>query len=158
MWGYSSAGRALQWHCRGQRFDPAWLHHPPSLILALPKSSFGAKPKQMPRRSATKAGRSSSLSPAPPAFACCASYGSAGRFQRPTQWARPPAPALKRQLAELTGENVTDAVRKAVAGRLEQERRRRGKTIDRAALRHIQKAIADLPIADDRSPERQRLT
>ena len=21
--GYSSAGRALQWHCRGQRFDPA---------------------------------------------------------------------------------------------------------------------------------------
>jgi glutathione peroxidase len=22
-WGYSSAGRALQWHCRGQRFDPA---------------------------------------------------------------------------------------------------------------------------------------
>src|SRR4051812_48607983 len=27
--GHSSAGRALQWHCRGQRFDPAWLHHPP---------------------------------------------------------------------------------------------------------------------------------
>jgi uncharacterized protein YqiB (DUF1249 family) len=21
-WGYSSAGRALQWHCRGHRFDP----------------------------------------------------------------------------------------------------------------------------------------
>jgi hypothetical protein len=19
--------RALQWHCRGQRFDPVWLHH-----------------------------------------------------------------------------------------------------------------------------------
>gem|GEM_PF-1681731 len=25
-WGHSSAGRALQWHCRGRRFDPAWLH------------------------------------------------------------------------------------------------------------------------------------
>ena len=25
--GHSSAGRALQWHCRGRRFDPAWLHH-----------------------------------------------------------------------------------------------------------------------------------
>ena len=25
--GLSSAGRALQWHCRGQRFDPARLHH-----------------------------------------------------------------------------------------------------------------------------------
>ena len=24
---HSSAGRALQWHCRGQRFDPAWVHH-----------------------------------------------------------------------------------------------------------------------------------
>ncbi len=26
MWGYSSAGRALAWHARGQRFDPAYLH------------------------------------------------------------------------------------------------------------------------------------
>ncbi len=24
--GYSSVGRALQWHCRGQRFEPAYLH------------------------------------------------------------------------------------------------------------------------------------
>ena len=31
-WGYSSAGRALAWHARGQRFDPAYLHqyHPRS--------------------------------------------------------------------------------------------------------------------------------
>ena len=28
IWGYSSAGRALEWHSRGQRFDPAYLHHP----------------------------------------------------------------------------------------------------------------------------------
>ena len=27
-WGYSSAGRALEWHSRGQRFDPAYLHQP----------------------------------------------------------------------------------------------------------------------------------
>ena len=27
FWGYSSAGRALEWHSRGQRFDPAYLHH-----------------------------------------------------------------------------------------------------------------------------------
>src|SRR5277367_892963 len=26
LWGYSSAGRALAWHARGRRFDPAWLH------------------------------------------------------------------------------------------------------------------------------------
>ena len=26
MRGHSSAGRALAWHARGQRFDPAWLH------------------------------------------------------------------------------------------------------------------------------------
>ena len=24
--GHSSAGRALAWHARGRRFDPAWLH------------------------------------------------------------------------------------------------------------------------------------
>ena len=28
--GYSSAGRALAWHARGQRFDPAYLHHRPT--------------------------------------------------------------------------------------------------------------------------------
>ena len=27
LWGISSAGRALAWHARGQRFDPAILHH-----------------------------------------------------------------------------------------------------------------------------------
>lgn len=27
--GYSSAGRALAWHARGPRFDPAYLHHKP---------------------------------------------------------------------------------------------------------------------------------
>ncbi len=36
LWGHSSAGRALQWHCRGQEFDPPWLHHfrisPPIMI------------------------------------------------------------------------------------------------------------------------------
>ena len=26
-WGYSSAGRALQWHCKGQGFEPPYLHH-----------------------------------------------------------------------------------------------------------------------------------
>ena len=25
--GYSSVGRALEWHSRGQRFDPAYLHN-----------------------------------------------------------------------------------------------------------------------------------
>ena len=26
LWGYSSVGRALQWHCKGQEFDPPYLH------------------------------------------------------------------------------------------------------------------------------------
>src|SRR6185437_2635092 len=26
--GHSSAGRALAWHARGRRLDPAWLHQP----------------------------------------------------------------------------------------------------------------------------------
>ena len=28
VWGCSSAGRALEWHSRGRRFDPVQLHHP----------------------------------------------------------------------------------------------------------------------------------
>jgi putative transcriptional regulator len=39
-WGHSSAGRALQWHCRGQRFDPAWLHQK---VKAKMKNSFKKK-------------------------------------------------------------------------------------------------------------------
>ena len=34
-WGYSSVGRALQWHCRGQEFDPPYLHQLPLKLLAL---------------------------------------------------------------------------------------------------------------------------
>ena len=26
FWGYSSAGRALEWHSRGQEFEPPYLH------------------------------------------------------------------------------------------------------------------------------------
>src|SRR5216684_1391824 len=37
--GHSSAGRALAWHARGRRFDPAWLHH------ASPSAMRGAATK-----------------------------------------------------------------------------------------------------------------
>ena len=33
--GYSSAGRALEWHSRGQRFDPAYLHHENPVIFEI---------------------------------------------------------------------------------------------------------------------------
>ena len=40
IWGYSSAGRALEWHSRGQRFDPAYLHQdqPKGWSFALSKT------------------------------------------------------------------------------------------------------------------------
>ena len=41
MWGHSSAGRALAWHARGRRFDPAWLHHP-KLLLLKPAQPLGS--------------------------------------------------------------------------------------------------------------------
>ena len=34
-WGYSSAGRALEWHSRGQRFDPAYLHESRTINLLI---------------------------------------------------------------------------------------------------------------------------
>lgn len=65
----------------------------------------------------------------------------------------PETDSLARQLAELTGENITDAVKKAVVDRLEQERRHRGKKIDRKRLRRIQTEAAKLPVVDGRSPD-----
>ncbi len=47
--GYSSAGRALAWHARGQRFDPAYLHQIKTSIagfksgLAVRKVGFCSK-------------------------------------------------------------------------------------------------------------------
>ena len=42
-WGHSSAGRALAWHARGRRFDPAWLHQRPAANLLLPLSEKFAR-------------------------------------------------------------------------------------------------------------------
>ena len=39
IWGYSSAGRALEWHSRGQRFDPAYLHQTRPIRTTRPWSS-----------------------------------------------------------------------------------------------------------------------
>ena len=66
----------------------------------------------------------------------------------------PETDRLARQLADLTDENITDAVKAALRDRLERERRRRGKKIDWALLRAKQEEIARLPIVDDRSPDK----
>ena len=42
--GYSSAGRALAWHARGQRFDPAYLHHPAGSYNAVTADRIDAVP------------------------------------------------------------------------------------------------------------------
>jgi antitoxin VapB len=61
---------------------------------------------------------------------------------------------LAREVARLTGESLTEAVRKALAERLERERRKRGQTrslverLDAIALH-----CAALPDYDTRSPD-----
>ena len=60
---------------------------------------------------------------------------------------------LARQLAELTDETITVAVKTALRERLERERRRRGKAIDWRLLRSKQEEMARLPVVDDRSAE-----
>ena len=41
-WGYSSVGRALEWHSRGQGFDSPYLHHArPSRTYLFRTKSFG---------------------------------------------------------------------------------------------------------------------
>ena len=60
---------------------------------------------------------------------------------------------LARQLAELTDENITDAVKAALREQLEREQRRRGKKIDWKRLREKQEEIAQLPVVDQRGAD-----
>ncbi len=61
---------------------------------------------------------------------------------------------LAREVAALTGESLTDAVRQALAERLERERLRRGQAADLAArLREIGEHCAALPDIDVRTPD-----
>ena len=65
----------------------------------------------------------------------------------------PETDRLARRLAQLTGESITQAVHAAIHDRLERERRRRDKTIDRTKIDEIVRRIAALPVVDDRSPD-----
>lgn len=61
---------------------------------------------------------------------------------------------LAREVVALTGETLTDAVRKSLAERLERERLRRGRPSDLAdCLRKIGEHCAALPDFDTRSPD-----
>jgi antitoxin VapB len=66
----------------------------------------------------------------------------------------PETDRLAREVARLTGESLTEAVRKALAERLERERLRRGKARDLVArLTEIALHCASLPDFDTRSAD-----
>ena len=66
----------------------------------------------------------------------------------------PETDRLAREVAKLTGEGLTEAIRKALAERLEREARKRGTPEDLAdRLDRIALECASLPVLDDRSPE-----
>ena len=60
---------------------------------------------------------------------------------------------LAREVAKLTGESLTEAVRKALAERLERERRKRGSKSLVERLNEIALQCASLPDYDTRSPD-----
>ena len=61
---------------------------------------------------------------------------------------------VAREVAALTGETLTDAIRKALAERLERERLRRGGTLRLAdRLMEIGRHCASLPDLDTSSPD-----
>lgn len=65
------------------------------------------------------------------------------------------ADRLARELAQATGESITDAVVIAIRERLDRERRRRGSRGDRfnARLKRMQERVAKLPVLDSRTPD-----
>ncbi len=66
----------------------------------------------------------------------------------------PETDSLARQVAALTGETLTEAVRRSLAERLRVERIKRGQpTIDRAAIDALLAQFDALPNFDDRSAD-----
>jgi antitoxin VapB len=66
----------------------------------------------------------------------------------------PETDRLARQVARLTGESLTETVRKALAERLEREQRKRGRKKRLAdVLDEIALECARLPVLDPRSPD-----
>lgn len=60
---------------------------------------------------------------------------------------------LARELAEITGENLTEAIARALKERLERETGRRHVSRIRDELKRIQQRVDRLPRLDDRSDE-----
>lgn len=66
----------------------------------------------------------------------------------------PETDSLARQVASLTGETLTEAVRTSLAERLRRERLKRGKRPDlKAELDALAARVATLPVLDDRTAE-----
>ncbi len=66
----------------------------------------------------------------------------------------PETDKLARQVASLTGETLTEAVREALRLRLRREQLKRGeKPFDRAAVDALIRRFAALPVLDDRSDD-----
>lgn len=66
----------------------------------------------------------------------------------------PATDRLARQVAKLTGESLTEAVRTALEERLRRERLKRGKPSDmRQQIEAIQRRVAAMPVLDHRSPD-----
>ena len=65
----------------------------------------------------------------------------------------PEADRLARELAETTGESLTDAVLKALRERLQRERGRVRGPLVKERLRRIRERCARLPVLDPRSPD-----
>lgn len=60
---------------------------------------------------------------------------------------------LARELAQLTGQSITEAVAQALEEKLRTERRRRGKLINRDEVMRLVREITSAPILDPRTPE-----
>jgi antitoxin VapB len=62
----------------------------------------------------------------------------------------PEADQLARELTQLTGESITDAVIRSMQERLERERAARGYSVRLQELRRIRERYQSLPLQDDR--------
>lgn len=65
----------------------------------------------------------------------------------------PEADRLARELAERTGETLTEAIVAALRERLARQRRKRARPARRERLRILRESMRELPVLDGRTPE-----
>ena len=114
--GYSSAGRALAWHARGQRFDPAYLHQIFKDFFKSQRQLDGPAALFVLRSASSRSSRGLGHDPFTVGTGVRIPYGT------PFSDKRPPQPVFFFALKKIKPLKIKDFFQKLISGRLRPSR------------------------------------